>query len=77
MAEMTPQSLVQDRSIPKDPTSDRGMIHAQTALGHELFHIAIAKRIPEIPAHTQHDHFILEMSSSEHPGTGLFAFGSP
>src|SRR3954453_11164208 len=41
------------------------MIHPQTTFRHHLFQIAIAERIPEIPPHTQHDHFILEMSSSE------------
>src|SRR3954471_12744595 len=41
------------------------MIDAQTTFRHHLFQIAIAERIPEIPPHTQHDHFILEMSSSE------------
>src|SRR3954470_5079247 len=42
------------------------MIHPQTTFRHHLFQIAIAERIPEIPPHTQHDQFILEMSSSEY-----------
>src|SRR4051812_12036748 len=66
MAEMAPHPLVQNRSIPRNPTSNRGMIHAQTTFGHHLFQIAIADRIPAIPPHTQHDQFILEMSSSEY-----------
>jgi hypothetical protein len=64
-AEIAPHALVQNRSIPRNPTSNRGMINAQTTFCHHLFQIAITERIPEIPPHTQHDQPILKMSSSE------------
>jgi hypothetical protein len=73
---MAPHPLVQNRSVPRNPTSDGRMIHAQTTFRHHFFQIAIAQRIPEIPAHTQHDQLILEMSSPEYrwPVLSHFAY---
>ena len=43
IAEMAPHSLVQNRSIRENPTSNGGMIDAQTTFCHHLFQIAITE----------------------------------
>ena len=45
-----------------DPAINRGMIDAQTALGHHFFEIAIAERITKIPANTQENDISLEVT---------------
>jgi hypothetical protein len=77
MPDMTPDSFVENRSVPQHPASNRGMIDAQPTFRHHLFQIAIAEGIPEIPAHTEHELL--------HPGSvvlgillgGSFALGLP
>ena len=43
IAEMAPHSLVENRSIRENPTSNGGMIDAQTTFRHHLFQIAITE----------------------------------
>jgi hypothetical protein len=38
-----------------DPAIDRGVIDVQTPFKHHLFQVAVAERIAQIPAHTQHN----------------------
>ena len=55
-------------------------------LDHHLFHIAIAERIPQIPAHTEQNDLVLEVSSMEqnwpllplrsYPNKPLFVFAT-
>src|ERR1044072_10038279 len=65
MPHLSPNPFVQDRSIVLDPACDSGVIYGQSPLRHHLFQIAVAERIPEIPAHTQDDHLIPEMTSTK------------
>ena len=65
MPEMAPYPLVQDRSVPQYPASNRGMIDIQTTLYHHIFQITVAERIPEIPLHAEYDDLILEVASAE------------
>jgi len=66
MAEMTQNTLVQDRSVSQDPASNCGMIDPQTTLYHHLFHIPITERVAKIPPYAQHDHPILKVPSLEY-----------
>jgi len=56
MAEMTPNTLVRDRSVSQDSASNRGMIDAQTTLYRHLFQISITERIAKIPPSAQDEH---------------------
>jgi hypothetical protein len=49
--EMTEQPLFQFGSVALNPTPDRRVIRAQTALGEQLFDIAQRERVPKLPAH--------------------------
>jgi hypothetical protein len=56
---------VQNRPVMQNPPSDRGMIHGQPSLGHHLLKIAIAEWVPQVPADTQSNDFVAEVSSTE------------
>jgi len=43
-------ATIQFRRIPLNPAPDRDVIHAQVPLGHHLFQLAEAQRIPQVPA---------------------------
>jgi hypothetical protein len=48
-----------------DPAVDRRVVNAQSALGHHLFEIAVAERIPQVPADTQQNDLGLKMTPFE------------
>jgi hypothetical protein len=52
-------------SILLNPSRDRRMINVQSPLQHHLFEVAIAERIPQIPAHTQQNDLGLKMTPFE------------
>ncbi len=52
---MRPTALLELRGIALDPAVNGGMIDTESALGHRLFQVAVAERIPQIPAHVQQD----------------------
>jgi hypothetical protein len=46
------------------------MIHRNSALGHHLFQIPVAQRIPQVPPHAQNDNDIVKVSPSEQRWSG-------
>jgi len=48
-----PAALLQCGSIVLNPAVNGGMVHLQTPFPHPLFPVAIAERIPQVPAYAQ------------------------
>ena len=48
-----------------NPAPDSDVVHRKSALGHHLFQIAVAQRIPQVPPHAQNDDDVLKVSPSE------------
>ncbi len=63
--QMRPTALFEFWGIALHPAVDGAMIDPESAFRHHLFHIAIAERVPQIPAHTQQDDLSLEMTPLE------------
>src|SRR5438132_5024868 len=55
--------------------ADRGVIDVQASLEHHLLQVAVAKRIPQIPADTQQNNLGLEVTPFECDG-GMHEIGS-
>src|SRR5688572_25202814 len=53
----------QFRCVPLNPPPDGDVIHAEIALGHQLFHVAQAEAKPEIATDTENDNVRFEMSA--------------
>src|SRR5215472_1011849 len=70
MAEFTPKPLIQQRPIMLDPPPDGNVIYRQTVLRHDLFQIAVTKRIPQVPTHAEHDNDIGKVSPAERRWSG-------
>src|SRR5260370_42630445 len=62
---MRPTALFQLWGILLNPAEDRGMVNVQPPFQHEFLEIAIAERIPQIPAHAQQNDLGLEMTPFE------------
>jgi len=45
------------------PAPNRNVVHRQAAFRHHFFQVAVAKRVPQIPAQAQNDNYVLEVSS--------------
>src|SRR5206468_2087243 len=60
-----PGRINQQRSEPLYPPVDRDMIDLHSALGHQLFDIAVGESITELPAHCQQDHLPGEAEAGE------------
>ena len=56
---------IQNGRIPLHPAPNRDVIDRQTALHHHFFQIAVAERVPQIPAHAQNYDDVLEVAPSE------------
>src|SRR5215469_1970633 len=52
------------------PAPDGDMVHRNSALGHHLFQVAVAQRIPQVPPHVQNDDDIVKVSPSEQRWSG-------
>jgi hypothetical protein len=61
----TMKCFLQRRAVFDHPTVHGGMIHRNTALAHELFDMARAQRLRDIPANTRQNDFLWEMGSLE------------
>src|SRR5450755_1050428 len=64
-SQMRSASLLQFLGIALAPAVDRRMIHVQSPLPHHLFEVAIAERIPQVPAHAQQDDLGFKMTPFE------------
>jgi hypothetical protein len=51
--------------VPQYPASDGRVINRQATLGHHVLEIAIAERVPQIPAQAQDDDLVVEMSAAK------------
>lgn len=58
-------ALLQFWCVVLDPAIDRGVIDLQPSFEHNLFQIAVAERIAQVPAHTQQNDVGLEMTPLE------------
>ena len=63
--------LLQNGGIVQNPARDCRMINRQPAFRHHLLEIAIAKWVPEIPAHAQYDYFFSKMTASKQRRSAL------
>ena len=63
--ELAADPLIQNGRETLDPAPDRDMVHREAALRYYFFQISVAERIPQIPADTQYDDSVLEVSSAE------------
>ena len=61
---------------PPTPAVDGGVVYGETAFNHHFFKIAVAQRVPELPANTAQYDLGLVMALSEHFGLGLGGQGS-
>jgi hypothetical protein len=59
---------VQIWRIALDPAKHRGMVDPLTAFPHELFHVAVAQRVAQIPSHGTEDHVGLKVAPFEQGG---------
>jgi len=64
-------SASQNGGIVQNPARDRRMINRQPAFRHHLLEIAIAERVPEIPAHAQYDDVFSKMTATEQHRSAL------
>ncbi len=53
--EVRPASLLQFGGRALDPAVDRRVVNPQPAFPHHFFQVAVAQRIPQVPAHAQHN----------------------
>jgi hypothetical protein len=65
MPEFAPKPLLQEGGIMLDPAPDGDVIHGQAALRHDLFQVAVAQRIPQIPPDAKHDNNVSKVSPPE------------
>jgi len=65
LPELAAKALIQNRRKTLDPTPDRDMVHGETALHRYFLQIPVAERIPQVPADTQQDDSVLEVSPAE------------
>jgi hypothetical protein len=63
--QLSANSLIQFRSVTLHPSPDRRWINREVPLAHYLRQIAIAERVAQVPANTEHDNLIRKMPSSE------------
>jgi hypothetical protein len=68
--------LLQLRAVLDDPTVDGGVIHVDTALEHELFDVARAQRVGDIPADARQDDILWEMGPLKFTAISLLPFSS-
>lgn len=45
------EPVIQHRAVPEQSAGNRRMIESQASLGHPLFYIPIAERIPQVPTY--------------------------
>ncbi len=64
-AEMRPTAFVQFGSKVLNPAVDRGMVHVQPSFPHHFLQVAIAERVPHVPAHAQQDDLGFKMAPFE------------
>jgi hypothetical protein len=64
-ARISPDAFIQVWDIPQHPARDRGMIHPQTTLGHQLLQIAMSKAISQVPPDAQDDDLTFKMAFPE------------
>src|SRR5262249_38488962 len=58
-------AFVQLRGVPLDPTPNAGVVHRQTALGHQFLNVTIRKRVSQIPSHRAHNDRWFQVPPSE------------
>ena len=60
-----PQSLLDQRRIGQDPAVERAVVDLHTAFEKQLFAIAVAERVAQVPGDRLHDQRRLEMAALE------------
>jgi hypothetical protein len=56
---------IQNRRIALNPAPDRDVVNGQTSFRHDFLQVAIGQRVSQIPSHTENNHDVLEVSSTE------------